>query len=205
MHLPHFLSPLLSEKVTLLKYANLTIDRQCHLKYHALAGICGKDTESPKSKGKSTKATETDANSPEDEHRIVGGWDAPAARPFKVLVRAVNPNDAEDYETCGGAILNRSMMRETWHNSGSKFLTTSVISLIRRFVVTAAHCVCLRGDGSGIVECEDGEIKYNAGEVIRVFVGLNTQDINVATERHGALHEKQVEEVRNSGKINMNR
>ena len=70
-----------------------------------LAGICGKAKESPKSPANSA-APENHANGPEDEHRIVNGWDAPA-RPFLVLIRAVNPRDAEDYETCGGAILNR--------------------------------------------------------------------------------------------------
>ena len=69
------------------------------------AGICGKAKESPKSPANSA-APETKTNGPEGEHRIVNGWDAPA-RPFLVLIRAVNPGDAEDYETCGGAILNR--------------------------------------------------------------------------------------------------
>ena len=60
-------------------------------------------------------------------------------------------------------------------------------------MATAAHCVCMHE--SFLVKCEGGKIKYDAGEVIRVFVGLNTQDITVATERHRRLYEKQVEEV----------
>ena len=60
-------------------------------------------------------------------------------------------------------------------------------------MATAAHCVCMHE--SFLVKCEGGKIKYDAGEVIRIFVGLNTQDITVATERHRRLHEKLVDEV----------
>ena len=66
-----------------------------------LAGICGKAKESPKSpaEGSAPKA-------PEEDERIVNGWDAPA-RPFLALIRAVDPKFADSYETCGGAVLNR--------------------------------------------------------------------------------------------------
>ena len=67
-----------------------------------LAGICGKAKESPKAppaEGSTPKA-------PEEDERIVNGWDAPA-RPFLALIRAVDPKDADIYETCGGAVLNR--------------------------------------------------------------------------------------------------
>ena len=47
-----------------------------------------------------------------------------------------------------------------------------------------------------LVDCEGGEIKYDAAKVIEVFVGLNTQDINVAIERNRDLHQRQVEKVR---------
>ena len=47
-----------------------------------------------------------------------------------------------------------------------------------------------------LVDCEGGEIKYDAAKVIEVFVGLNTQDINVAIGRNRDLHERQVEKVR---------
>ena len=61
--------------------------------------------------------------------------------------------------------------------------------------MTAAHCVCLSPLQSDFVTCEGGKLKYDTEEVIRVFVGLNTQDITVATERHRRLHEKLVDEV----------
>ena len=60
-------------------------------------------------------------------------------------------------------------------------------------MATAGHCVCM--EHSDLTRCEGGKVQYDAGQVIRVFVGLNTQDITVATERHRRLHEKRVEEV----------
>ena len=51
-------------------------------------------------------------------------------------------------------------------------------------------------DEESLVDCEGGEIKYDAAKVIEVFVGLNTQDINVAIERNRDLHQRQVEKVR---------
>ena len=57
-------------------------------------------------------------NSADSKTRIVNGYNA-KARPWMVMIRAVNPEDPEDYETCGGAIINR------------------------KFVLTAGHCVCL--------------------------------------------------------------
>ena len=68
-------------------------------------------------------------------------------------------------------------------------------SQCRRFVATAAHCVCLSPLQSDFVTCEGGKLKYDTEEVIRVFVGLNTQDIEMAIERYRRLHEKRVEEV----------
>ena len=67
-----------------------------------LAGICGKAKESPKS----PPAEGSTPKDPEEDERIVNGWDAPA-RPFLALIRAVDPKDADSYETCGGAVLNR--------------------------------------------------------------------------------------------------
>ena len=67
----------------------------------SFAGICGKAKESPKSPAEASAP-----KAPEEDERIVNGWDAPA-RPFLALIRAVDPKFADSYETCGGAVLNR--------------------------------------------------------------------------------------------------
>ena len=68
-------------------------------------------------------------------------------------------------------------------------------------MATAAHCVCMSSSAIGeesLVDCEGSEIKYDAAKVIEVFVGLNTQDINMAIERNRDLHQRQVEKVRST-------
>ena len=79
-------------------------------------------------------------------------------------------------------------------------------------MATAAHCVCMSSSAmeeESLVDCEGGEIKYDAAKVIEVFVGLNTQDINVAIERNRDLHQRKVEKVRKVqyavGKFNIRR
>ena len=69
------------------------------------AGICGKAKESHKSTADNS-APEARPYEEDDDVRIVNGWDAPA-RPFMVLIRLIDPTEADSYETCGGAILNR--------------------------------------------------------------------------------------------------
>ena len=87
------------------------------------------------------------------DNRIVNGYQV-SDRGFMVLIRAIDPGDKDNYETCGGALINS------------------------QYVLTAGHCVCLQTSNSNVM-CYQGQLKYDPKKVLHLFIGL--QDMNIGT------------------------
>ena len=90
--------------------------------------------------------------------RIVNGYEV-SDRGFITLIRAYDPSDEENYETCGGTLINDL------------------------YILTAGHCVCIQNSLSNVQCSYYGELKYDPKEVLKAYIGVN--DLNITNlEKH---------------------
>ena len=95
-------------------------------------------------------------------NRIVGGYEV-SDRGFITLIRAYDPNDEENYETCGGTLINDL------------------------YILTAGHCVCIQNSMSNVQCSYYGELKYDPKEVLKAYIGLNNENI-INLEKKRDIH-----------------